>query len=55
MLKSEERQITKKVITKAEIKCKNADKYLAIWRPRCDCLHCRDKYIDTLEQKQKQK
>ena len=38
--------------TKAEIKCTNADKYLGIWKPRCSCLACRDKFIDILVERE---
>ncbi len=38
--------------TKAEIECKNFKKYLGIWKPRCSCLACRDKFIDILVERE---
>ena len=40
-------------IPKAELSCKNYAKYLGIWKPRCSCLACRDKFIDILLERER--
>jgi hypothetical protein len=34
----------------AQDECKSFKKYQACFKPRCDCLACRDKYIEKLEE-----
>ena len=45
--------MTKNAVVKPTVECKGFAKYLGIWKPRCSCLACRDKFIDILLERER--